>query len=540
MLRFDWKSIAGGLFVLMFSIGVTFYCQQDALKDRYCVQDDVMQYLPAFAQYEGARPPENDLMARYSWTWNTIGSRYLYATASRVMDPLLLSKVLPFILCPLTALLCYLCAVYFCSRWVGVLAAVLVVLHAWSIYAFSGGHPRAFAFPLLAGFLYFMLRRKLWLALILIVIAGVFYPQIALIGAAALAACYADRISEHYRTDGLVRKWAPFMAVLITVAVGGCIIVHMPVDPFLGKIVSWGQMRGMPEFSGDGRTPFFISDWVRLMRSAAWAERIWGMNWQTHAGVVLTGCGILGLYLAGRRVIRFDPVLYWILTSALVWGVLACFLMMHLFFPGRFLKFALPLVLSFSAAAAIVWVTDFGGQQRRNVLRALVVAGICLWALPTLRPDLTCYDKQDVYAGLRKLPADAMIAGHPAVMNEISVFTGRKVFLSQELSLPFYQSYYAQVSFRTREFFRMYYAVDVGDFKAICRRNNIRYVLVKEQHFTPAYLNEGRFYLAPYNEFVHTLVLAHEAHDFVLSSVNPAALMMGGGAGYFIVDVLKM
>ncbi|MBF0331226.1 MAG: hypothetical protein HQL17_04755 [Candidatus Omnitrophica bacterium] len=530
------KDILGIIFVLLFSAAVTFYCQQSAIRDRYCVQGDVMQYQPAFCQYKGNPPPEDDFVARYTWAWNTSGTRLIYGTAAKFMDPVILTKVLPFILCALTALGCYLCAACLWSRSAGVFSAVLIVLYAWSTHAFSGGHPRAFAFPLLGGFFYLMLRRNLWLAAFITAVSVVFYPQVALITAAVLAAWAVNSVLERrHGTASTNMLWA-ILAMAAVAVMGGLLISILPADPFFGRMVSLEQMRHMLEFSGDGRTPFFVNNIERLWQDDVLAERLWGMKGQAPAGFLLIGLGAWGFYRSRCGSFQLDRVLYWGVISSLFWYVMSWLLMAHLFLPGRFLKFGIPVVLSLVAAVALAQATAFAQLRKRLLCRGIVLVAICIWVFPSLFPDVRCYDQKGLYAAMKGIPFGALTAGHPSVMDGVTVFTGKKVFLTEEVSLPFYSSHYAEVRRRTRDFFELYYATDIAVLKEICRRNNIRYVVVRAEHFTRSYLNGGRFYFAPYNDYVRALVKGHDSSDFVLFGARQKA-GVSAGDGYFIVEI---
>jgi len=167
--------------LIIFSLGIVYFCQQEALFDKYAFNDDCNQYTFPYYKIKDSELFQDDIYTEYSKRYNVKGVVFIYSLFSRFVDPLLVSKVLPFILCSISALFIFFIGEKIKNTAVGILAAIMFTMHSWTFTSFSGGHAKAFVFPLLLGFIYYLLMRN-YLAIVLILFLQiVLYPPIAMV-----------------------------------------------------------------------------------------------------------------------------------------------------------------------------------------------------------------------------------------------------------------------------------------------------------------------------------------------------------------------
>lgn len=107
------------------------------------------------------------------------------------------------------------------------------------------------------------------------------------------------------------------------------------------------------------------------------------------------------------------------------------------------------------------------------------------------------------------LPKDVLVAGDPEVMSNIPLFSQRSVLFSSEIPDVGAES--------VKDFFDAYYAESRQEVYAFCEEYGVDYLVVNEAHFSKEYLERGRFFYAPYNEYIVDVVAKRE--DFSLASI---------------------
>ena len=149
----------------------------------------------------------------------------------------------------------------------------------------------------------------------------------------------------------------------------------------------------------------------------------------------------------------------------------------------------------------------------------MLITLIAFIFFPFLRKDLVTFKNKGLYKFLSTLPKNSLIAGHPSLMNEIPLFSKRKVFIQQELSLPFHNNYYQEIKRRTYAFFELYYSSDVEVIENICRVYKIDYIVAKKEHFCSSYLDKSNFYIEPFNDKIMEVILKNRGKGFKLIGV---------------------
>jgi hypothetical protein len=143
-----------------------------------------------------------------------------------------------------------------------------------------------------------------------------------------------------------------------------------------------------------------------------------------------------------------------------------------------------------------------------------------------------------LYRYLQTLPKDALIAGHPLEMDNIPLFARRKVLANQELSLPYYRGYYAEVRRRLSASLAAYYANDAQEIQHFVQQYGVDFILVNRRHFTPEFLS-GTIYYEPFNSFVKQRLSTHQRFALLEAAVGQHVYADGSYILVSFVDLQK-
>jgi hypothetical protein len=519
-------------FLILFSLVIVYKCQGSALFNKYLFHNDSSQYTFAFYRFNDAQLFNGDIYADYALRYNTPGVVLIYSFLSRFVDPVLISKTLPFVLCPIAAVYAFLIGDKARKGFTGILMAIMFVMQTWTFSCFSGGHPRAFAFPLLFGAIYYLLIKRDDLFVLILFLQIVIYPPVALI---TLTAWFFLTSQNMLKSRPSFRGIFKPALILISAT---CLLMFLykPVDPFLGPSFTKAEMVKMPEFYMEGRDPHFITS-LKMLREDNIAENVTGLPVYTPlTWMLIMGAGA-ALILSRSRAVHIDRVMQAIGISSLFLYIMAWILFFDLFSPGRYIKYGLLVYLIFMNA----WMLDHFilSIGKRYIKLLILICLIILVHVPFLNPDVVLHEKYKLYEFVSSLPKTVLVAGHPDEMDDIPLLTKRKAFVQFETALPYYKNYYEQVSRRTYDFFRMYYSSDRDVIKNVCDRYGINYILVKKDHFKREYLNNDAYYLNPFNDVIKAVVSANRLKGFILENI-PSQLYVYEDENYYLVDPQKI
>jgi hypothetical protein len=436
----------------------------------------------------------------------------LYAIGTRLMDPLLFSQLLSLGLLLACVWLLWRIGQQLGGGQASVFAAFLLLMYV--LYSSSGGLPKSFGFPLLLSGVLLALRRAFGGLAGLFVVQSVLYPPM-LLNTGALAAVTWLRAWCH--STGKAIWWSLGMlgaGVGVAAWVLGQVYGTTAAAPF-GPMVTRRLAAAMPEFAAQGRTAFYGETWWQTLlndRGGIGAERLYGF---------LIILGIIAVVRWPARLVVPAVVTDLVWTSLLLFG-LAHAVLFRLHLPSRYVLYTLPI-------AALVLIAANGAgtcrmlqcrwpllghtlrrwRSQRRLRWASVVAVVLAFVYVqnryivvvdplTIRIDRLALQ---VYRHLQTLPKDVVIAGHPWEMDNIPLFAHRKVLANQELSLPYFTGYYAEVRQRLLDSLTAYYAADAQQVQQFVQRYGVDYILLNTQHFTPEFL-QGRIYYEPFTSLV--------------------------------------
>ncbi|MHC4427197.1 MAG: hypothetical protein ACYS0D_01145 [Planctomycetota bacterium] len=385
------------------------------------------------------------------------------------------------------------------------LILVFLFLHTPGVVnRIGGGHPRGFAFPLIALWTAGAIARRPRARFGSALAGAVLYPPVMLLllGAEGVLSLRAAAATPRAVTAARLRRYAVLAGVCVLVAG-----VQVAAGAGHGRIHTLAEARQDPIFQSSPRDilPFRDPD-ALTARFLAHPFHANGegpvpalLDW--WAGLGTTGpLAILAILLA-LRYLRFAPpapAALALLCAAIAAYGAARLLAFRLYNPERYLSFGM------TAATLCLAVTVLGGLWARHgdrtgraVRRNLAAAGaiVCLWIVagdgmirrPELARDRVVFHngtnldgrrEADLYRFIREMPADARIAMHPLDGAGITYWTGRATTEHFETLQPWQVESWQRLRARTTETIRALYATDETTFLDYCDRFGITHVLV--------------------------------------------------------------
>lgn len=519
--------------LIVLSILVTYYCQRDCLINTFVVHDDVTQYVPAaYALRPGALHDaliNNDLIIKYMVLKDSPGHLYFYHIFGYIIDPLLLTKILPFFLCAFCAAAFFYWGRLIRNSEVGFIGAIFFIFYLWtSKFGFlSGGLPKAFAFPLLLLFIIFLLKNKWWGLVSVLILQVLFYPAIAIISLTIYFFVLLDTPRPQFRQVLIFVSISVFTLLL-------SLIIYKRSDIFLGQMVnSYKDMVRMPEFWAGGRDTLFTGNIKDFLMS----EDASGI-WISTAFPVLVSLFLLSIFYLGRSFIQTPRIIFYIVLSGLVLFLAAWAFLFRLFFPGRYLEFTLPIfaILIISSAFEKL-LSRFKSGFAKRVFLSFILIGAIFIHLPFLQKNLTDY-KRPYFAFIRTLADRSLFAGHPCELDAIPSFTKKRVLVQFEVSTAWYKNYYAKIKERTYDFFKAYYASSLQDVEGFFNKHEVDYLIVNKAHFQEDYLKKGDFYIQPFNEDIRKMV-RNNSGNFILASSDIDKYKVFEDQNYYILKLRR-
>ena len=149
--------------------------------------------------------------------------------------------------------------------------------------------------------------------------------------------------------------------------------------------------------------------------------------------------------------------------------------------------------------------------KAKSVVFMGVMVGISILFFPALRSYYRVAPYPKLYNFIATLPKDALIAGHPSLMDYIPLFAKRKVLVSSEILEPEFRSHYGVMKERVYNFFTAYYATSTREIYDFCERYGVTHLIIDTSQFRREYLMQGDFYFKPFNEYIKKLV--HKAFE---------------------------
>jgi len=480
---------------------------QEAFAGDYVVQDDARQHVFWMQRFLNPNLFPNDLIANYFQSVAPWGYRFVYWLPAQLgIDPLIWNKLIPVSLNLITASFCF----GICFNLLPIPAAAFssTLLLAQSLgftAAVVSGTQKAFIYPLFLGFIYFLLKKRLWATLIIIALQGLFYPQILLITIVILLI----RLFELKRgklqwTSQKTDRWLSGFGLLVA------LLVMLPFalnSHEFAPVITPEKAQELPEFLAGGRSRFFYPD----EPSKFWLKGRSGLRLASALTPVTNSLGILLPFLIlfprtfplskqlSKKIILFPQLL---IASGILFTA-AHLLLFRLHLPSRYMEHSLRILFTITAGLVIVILIDAVIQACQTIrsrllrlslpLTTLILLGTPLLFYPLLLPGFptTAYRQgtaPELYQFLREQPVDTLVASLAAEANNLPTFAQRSILIGAEYAIPYHWGYYQQFRQRTLDLITAQYSANPNIVTNFINQYQVNFWLLDQSAFHPDYL----------------------------------------------------
>jgi len=173
--RFD---LSKGLVVLLCALAIGIYYQWTALTHPYVTDGDVRTHIYWMLQFRDPELFPNDLLTEYAKNRQPWGIVLVYYVFSFLIDPILFSKILGIFLFIISSFYIFKLGEDTGDAPTGFLAFTLFAMTPTFFHPMTGGIPRAFGYPLMILFLYYLVKKDYPKSAVMMVLPCLFYPVI--------------------------------------------------------------------------------------------------------------------------------------------------------------------------------------------------------------------------------------------------------------------------------------------------------------------------------------------------------------------------
>ena len=488
---------------------------QQAFASEYMVQDDARQHIFWMQRFVDPTLFPQDLIADYFEGVAPLGYRWLYQLGAGLgIHPFMLGKVLPFFLSLISVSYAYWIVIeLFSLPLAGFLSSVSLSQSLWYSSEHASATPRAFLYPLLFAFIYYLIREKPLLYLLCLGLQALFYPQIALIFLGVLALrllqWQAGKLS-------LSQRWQSYVVFMLGFAGVAGLLLWTRGQADFGTVISRSEAIAMAEFQPGGRNAFFRSgiDYWLQGRSGLFHER--GFTPATIiAGFTLPLLLALPLKSRWRSLVsRKSGVLLQLLIASLGLFALSHLLLFQLHLPSRYSSHTIRAIAALTMGLSwVIIVDDLAGvlaalwaklrsppgwgvlpRSRQSSLFTVLIGllfvlllGYPLFFFPRF-PKVGYYDfspNRPVYEYFAAQPVDSIIASLSTEASNLPMLAARTVLISPEHAIAYHQGYYGEFRQRVETLIEAQYTTDPDVLLGAIAVYDIDFWLLDRSAFQP-------------------------------------------------------
>jgi hypothetical protein len=477
----------------------------DGFQSPYVVGDDARQHIFWMERWLDPELFPGDIIADYYQSVSPPGFVALYwLMAEAGIEPILLSKLLPCVLGLVTTGYCFaLCFEILSVPAAGFFGSLLLNQIVWSRPDLTSATPRAFIYPILLAFLFYLMRRSVVGCLTSIALQGLFYPTIAFVMSGLLILNLARIKDRNLRLTSDRRDF-----VICAIGVGLTIIIilfYSLKSGQVGQTVSAAEAKNFPFALAGPRLSFLRTDfwdyWLFNRESGLFA-RVFPLPAAAFVALVIP-------FMKRSMTSKINPqirVLLLFILASLFMFFAAHALLFKLYLPSRYTQHTLIIVLSVAGGVAITIVLEsilrwaLSDNVRNKKTWAIVIL-ILLVVLLTYYPfSINKFPSPfwvkgkapDVYEFLSKQPKDSLVATLSLEANNLPTFSKRSVLVAPEYANPYVAHYYLELNQRLTDLFAAQYTTDPAVLSGFIEKYGIDYLILDEDAFTPEYLDERR------------------------------------------------
>ncbi|MEM9291900.1 MAG: hypothetical protein AAGD01_09485 [Acidobacteriota bacterium] len=411
-------------------------------------------------------------------------------------------------------------------------AVLLFALSPFFLQKMAGGHPRAFATPLLLLTLDRLLAGRYRQLALLLPAASLLYPMAFLLmaGTAGLSLLrWPPALSP--RRIRLAHYLPPAAAIvtLLGIFLGGALLLlrhEIHWAPEIGSMVSAQEAEENPAWYRIGRanhlpTPNpLAATWETLGRalpdprhallSAGLTTSVPGPIPRIPLALICAGLLLAAGGIYYRR-LRWAKPLSALLFASYGLYLLSWAIFPTLFLPRRYVMYSLALLAVFALAVLLDAVLQSLRPRPQRAAVGLLTLALLSTASGLDGVGLDDYgEHRELYAFAASLPQDALLAPFPTLGDGIPLFAQRSVWMTYEHSNPYFGTYWNTVQRRLGDFFTAYYAAEEDAAAQFCRRHGIDALVIWVPAFAEERIHHRRgAYFAPFSQSI--VGLSHQA-----------------------------
>ena len=508
-----------------FSLSITFaviyglLAFREGFSGEWIVQDDARQHVFWMLRYIDPELFANDLIADYFQSVAPIGYTSLYRIAAAMgINPLVFNKFLPPIIDIICTYYCFALAKrIFPVPFTCFLSSLILNQIIWTQEDIISGTPRAFAYPLLLAFLYYLSKRSLLPSIATIALIGAFYPQFIFLCAGMLV---LQVVRRQGISLGFSREFDDYY--FCTMGLGVAVAVMLPYALHISEfapVITLEQARQLPEFYPKGRTSFFKDNWYDFYFGGGRS----GMIPRSLLTPAINAFGLLLPILTKFRQ-RFPllnnlkseiVLLPQLLLVSVVMFWLAHAVLFKLHLPSRYTGYSFRIIIALAAGIVISAIVDvllnqlqssFSSssgkfkQLSQRILASISLVAIAIAVLfyPSFVETfpVTKYKTGGIpslYKFLQQQPKDTLTASLIADADNIPTFAQRPILASREYAIPYHWGYYEPYRQRVVDLIKAQYSTDNNQVKQFIRNYGIDLWIVEDSSFSPEYLEGNRW-----------------------------------------------
>lgn len=531
------------VFILYFSFrwGTTFF-------DPFLQNDDCRTSIfPFWAMHEDLFP--NDYIARAMGSYTPWLIKFLYYFFTLKIDLLMVTKIIQIIAIAWGSF-----HVFQIGRrragGFGGLFALYLALHTFEMLTKAGGgHGRAFAMPVILMCIDGIDRNSKIQGGLGAILGFALYPPAGLIALGTYCTWYLYRTFKMKKNFSNVRKEIIAIGIVILLCFFSLSPTLFSDKKEFGHLYSYEQAYSMPEFGMEGRLwviplPTAPVEIVKVLRKLAASSDdsptpyLKSLN-DNNKKIVFLLFLVLAPLLALCRVTSFSFVaLHLVVVGILFFGI-AKFFAFHLYSPARMITYSLPcayLLLIVSSYTGIGGAANSGNMRRIMAFAAFVVF-ICFQGIAFEGPiglDVNAHNERELFQELKKLPSNALFAGHPLRIDNVPLWGKRSILVSYETSQPWHDKAWKEIKQRIYDNFRGYYAFDTGPLKTLRQKYGVDYMLVHEDDISPSYASHCK-YFEPFNKQLN--VLCKTPPENLIWRQATSESIVAVASGYMIINL---
>lgn len=509
--------------ITLISIVAVLYYNRNVLKYEYVIHDDVMQAVYWMEKFRDPDLFKDDLLTEYAIFQHGRNFLYvwIYKLLSKLVPPITAEKFLPFLIAPLSMIALYLLLRKSSNTLALFFTFVFLILPGMA-FELIMGFQRNLALPIFFFSLYMLLNAKYIIFSIGLVLLSLLYPPLFLVSSFVSLIYLIFKKKFHFLLYIIASVLLCFL--ILAFIYRQDITSNHKFSPLYTK----KELMNMEEFYEGGRIVLFPQPSILEMCSNE-MRRVFEIKDRKFLIYILLIFILYSFIYNLRKREKLSLFFASLILAGIILFELAKILLLKLYEPNRYIHFTFPLF-------AVYNVSAFTVSLRKRWLKIgtmLFISIIILFIAQPYKkhsPCVWCF-QQDLFKFISDLPKDVTIAAHPYLASFIPTFSKRKVFISYELTIPYYKGYYERIKQRTKDFFKAYYASDGKVISDFCNRYKIDYFLINKKDFSPDYLKKSQFYLNPFNEFIKEQVAKK---NFFFENKNSLDIVFEQGKFYLV------